>query len=178
MSQEPGGRTVFRRSQTIQDLQHQGQSSSKLFTLNEKPTFDANTVEQRLLFALEGVCVCSGQVFQGVIWNFTDILTRVFAALNSGIYLWTVGYQTCYCAVRSADVCQTRWAACWVCLDSQSLRPVLIKGKTHRWVAACLSMLECVSMWQFVRRDDLTASMNGCKFTTSLSAASHDMNMK
>lgn len=50
-----------------------------------KPSHDANILEQRMEFALvvahtgvSGAGV-AGEGSQGVIWNFTDTLTRVFA---------------------------------------------------------------------------------------------------
>lgn len=77
VSQEPRGWTVCRRSQTVQDLQHQGHLSVKTFTLH------ANTLEQWMTCALDAARVgvfragVAAESFQGVIWNFTDILTRV-----------------------------------------------------------------------------------------------------
>lgn len=55
----------------------------KSFSRRAKPTFDANILEQRMTFALEvarvGVFRAGGAAegSQGVIWNFTDTLTRV-----------------------------------------------------------------------------------------------------
>ncbi len=132
--QEPSGWTMCRRSQTIQDLQHQGQFSIKVFTLYEKPSFDANISEQWLMFALVGhIGVFRASVaaagFQGVIWNFTDILTRVFTMLLC-TEPWDLTQSCCSQvsdlllswkrAVRSAAVCQTCRAVCvCVCVFGQ-----------------------------------------------------------
>lgn len=83
VSQESSGWTMCRRSQTVQDLQHQGPFNKKAFGLYLKKYAHilckhcramANVCSWR---NVQGITISD---FQGVIWNFTDSLTCVCTA--------------------------------------------------------------------------------------------------